>query len=138
MAKIYFEPSRDPSLKQAILSMLEKMLLIHTMMIVGEKFKYIIILYVVYIKQAIFKALESICMKKSVLKQIIHINLAFDNEYIRNDLITKSNCPCSSCQLRSNKKVEVLEVQTPQASRDRTKAFRRNRYFRKENVFFHL
>lgn len=68
MMKIYFELGKDPSLKQAFISSLPKILVGYTKIIVKDMFKSITIPQIGYIRQAIFQALDSIYTKRSVLK----------------------------------------------------------------------
>lgn len=78
MKKIYFELGMDPSLKQAFILSLQTMIENHTMIIMEEKFKSITILQIGFIRQEIFQALDSICIKRTILKQIVKNNPTLD------------------------------------------------------------
>ncbi|KAH0725179.1 hypothetical protein KY284_001044 [Solanum tuberosum] len=100
MERIYFELGGDSSLKQVFVSSLPRMLAGHAMTVIGDRFKSITIPHIGYIRQAIFQALDSICTKRSVLKQVVQNNTAFDKVCSRSDIVTKSDCSCSSRRAR--------------------------------------
>ncbi|KAH0765034.1 hypothetical protein KY285_000905 [Solanum tuberosum] len=100
MARIYFELDGDSSLKQAFVLSLPKILVGHAMTIIEDKFKSITIPHIDYVRQAIFQALDSICTKRFVLKHVVQNNPALDKACSRSDLVTKSDCSCSSHRAR--------------------------------------
>ncbi|KAK4707449.1 hypothetical protein R3W88_032996 [Solanum pinnatisectum] len=100
MARIYFELGGDSSLKQAFLSSLPKMLAGHAMTIIDDRFKSITIPHIGYIRQAIFQALDSICTKRSFLKQVVQNNPALNKACSPSDLVTKSVYSCTSHRAR--------------------------------------
>ncbi|KAH0729895.1 hypothetical protein KY289_001083 [Solanum tuberosum] len=89
MERIYFELGGDSSLKQAFVSSLPKMLARHAMTIFKDRFKSITIPHIGYIRQVIFQALDSICTKRSVLKQVVQNSPALDKACSQSDLVTK-------------------------------------------------
>lgn len=92
IAKIYFELGRNPKMKQVFLSSLLKILEGHTMIIMQEKFKSITVAQIGYILKDIFQTLDIICTKRSVLKKIIHNNIALNQACNKDDLVTKFDC----------------------------------------------
>ncbi|KAK6773836.1 hypothetical protein RDI58_029075 [Solanum bulbocastanum] len=64
------------------------------------RFKSRTIPHIRHIRQAIFQALDSIYMKRYVLKHIIQNNPALNKACSRTDLVTKSDSFCSSCRAR--------------------------------------
>ncbi|KAH0781400.1 hypothetical protein KY290_000998 [Solanum tuberosum] len=100
MARIYFELDGDSSLKQAFVLSLPKILAGHAMTIIEDRFKSITIPHIDYVRQAIFQALDSICTKRFVLKHVVQNNPALDKACSRSDLVTKSDCSCSSHRAR--------------------------------------
>lgn len=70
-----------------------------------------------YTRQAIFKALNSPCKKRFVLKWIIENNPVLDPHYSRNNLVIKSNFPCLNHQVGSQRKLLLRRFKTTQASR---------------------
>lgn len=96
MAKILLKLGKDPSMKQAFVSSLPKMLVGHIIMITKKKIKSIIIPHMGYIRQIIFQALDNICIKIYILKQIIQNNPSLDRACRWIDFFTKSHYPFSS------------------------------------------
>ncbi|KAG5599184.1 hypothetical protein H5410_030554 [Solanum commersonii] len=108
-------------LEHAFVSSLPRMLVGHTMTIIDDRFKSIAIPHIGYIRQAIFQALDSICMKRSILKQIVRSNPSLEKACSRSDLVTKCDCCCSSRQERqkSVKQYQRFKLLRPHDSQSR-------------------
>lgn len=109
------------------------MLARHATSIIEEKFKSVTLPQIGYIRQAIFQALDSICTKQAILKQIIQNNPALDRACSRDDLITKSDCPCSSRQARQKSYKQYRRFKLPRPPDDRFRMTRRTKYFRRRS-----
>ncbi|XP_060210578.1 uncharacterized protein LOC132637517 [Lycium barbarum] len=129
MAKMFFALDGEASLKQAFVSSLPKMLASQTMTIVEEKFQSITIPPIGYIRQAIFLALDDICTKRSVLKQIIRNNPALDKACEKSDLITWSSYSCHV----PRRKGRFKRFKWPRPSREGSQFRRRMKYFRRKS-----
>lgn len=82
-----------------------------------------------YIRQAILQALDSLCKKKSILKKTIQNNPTLDRSCIRNNLVTKLNCPYLSHQIRSKNQLLFWSFKIHSPLDNWTKAIKQTRCF---------
>lgn len=105
------------------------MLVNHTTIIVEEKFKFITIPQIGYIRKAIFQALDNM-LQENHAEDNHQNNLSLDWAYSNDDLFTKSECTCRRHKMSIKRRLLIKRFKPLRPSNDKSRATWQTRYFR--------